>query len=69
MGEAKLRGDRESRVRQAIQAAEYEAVKRKIEEADRKAAECVNGNYVRRSKSSLALAIAAAMAISMQVEK
>ena len=64
MGEAKLRGDRESRVRQAIQAAEYEAVKRKIEEADRKVAEFANGTYARRSKGSLALAIAAAMAAS-----
>jgi hypothetical protein len=49
MGEAKLRGDRESRVRQAIQ---REAAKRR------------DGGYQRRSKSRIGLLIAAAMAAS-----
>lgn len=62
MGEAKRRGDFESRRRQAIQNAEWEAAKRKVEQADREAAERINGTCAKRSKRSLALAVAAMIA-------
>lgn len=62
MGEAKRRGDFESRKNQAIQTAEWEAAKRKVEQADREAAERVNGTCAKRSKHSLALAVAAMIA-------
>lgn len=58
MGQAKQRGDFESRKRQAIQNAEFEAAKRNVEQADREAAERINGTHAKRSKQSLALAVA-----------
>lgn len=67
MGEAKRRGDFESRKNQAIQNAEWEAAKRKVEQADREAAKAVNGTYARRSKHSMALAVAAMIAASSGV--
>ena len=64
MGEARRRGDFESRKNQAVQNAEWEAAKRKVEQEDREAAERVNGTYARRSKHSMALAVAALLAAS-----
>lgn len=63
MGEAKRRGDFESRRRQAIQNAEWEAAKRKVEQADRQAAERAFGTHARRSKQSMALAVCKIMAL------
>lgn len=65
MGEAKRRGDFESRKAQAVQNAEYESAKRMVEQADREAAKRINGTSAKRSKHSLALAITALMASGM----
>lgn len=64
MGEAKRRGDFESRKRQSIQNAEYEAAKRKVELADQQAARNLKQTSAKRSKHSMALAVAAMMAAS-----
>ena len=57
MGEAKRRGDFESRKAQAVQQAEYEAAKRRVEQADREATERINCTSAKRT---LALILAAA---------
>ena len=66
MGEARRRGDFESRKNQAVQNAEWEAAKRKVEQEDREAAERVRPNqtYPKRSRHSMALAVATLIAAS-----
>lgn len=64
MGEAKKRGDFESRKRQSIQNSEYEAAKRKVEQADKDSLQAQGGTSAKRSKLSLSLAISAMLAIS-----
>lgn len=64
MGEAKRRGDFESRKRQSIHAEEVRQAEQEIIRRDREQAMALKQTVVTRSKHSMSLAIAAMMAAS-----
>ena len=64
MGEAKRRGDFESRKRQSIHAEEARQAEQEIIRRDREQAMALNQTVGTRSKHSMSLAIAAMMAAS-----
>ena len=64
MGEAKRRGDFESRKRQSIHAEEARQAEQEIIRRDREQAMALNQTVGKRSKHSMSLAIAAMMAAS-----